>query len=67
MSTTEVELAEERYIACPHRNDPAAYRRFMGPDTRLEDFCRPVGRRKWDGAAAVGLVVTLSVVTWLIF
>lgn len=67
MSTTEVELAEERYIACPYRNDPAAYRRFMGPDGCVDDFYRPVARRKWDGAAAVGLVVTLSLVTWLIF
>jgi hypothetical protein len=66
MSTSE-KLAEERFIACPYRNDPAAYRRFLGPDTRLEDFCRPVARRKWDGAAAVGLVVTLSLVGWSIF
>lgn len=67
MTTTETVLAEERFIACPYRNDPAAYRRFMGPDTRLEDFCRPVARRRWDGAAAVGLVVTLSLVAWLVF
>ncbi|HYN11860.1 MAG TPA: hypothetical protein VET51_04345 [Burkholderiales bacterium] len=66
MSTSENEVVEERFIACPYRNGPAAYRRFMGPDTRLEDFYRPVARRRWDGAAAVGLVVTLSLVAWLV-